>query len=715
MLRRTRCACRRAPPRRARSALSRAHFARIWRAIEAGGGAGDAGGQRPLRARSIDHHIAVAAIGLGHDQQTCDGAGARRGGAAAAASAWGRCGAMRDARRGPASARLRWLRRRYRAAPRSALPALACATSMRDAHRATTRANSSAGAAGVAAHSALDAGNAALAARAAAARGMTPRADAEPLSIAALTECRRPVARHPASPPAVRPPPAGGALVTTTPASGTFAMRARPAMRGRDDESAAAACRRWATLPCASGARRGHHLAWSRGAYRKADADVAAGRRKNHRVDADQFAAQVHQRAAGVAGTVWQDDYAGAKAGENLPVVNVSWNDAKAYADWLSQRTGKVYRIPNETQFEYACRFDMARRAAVHWSAAPARRRSRFCRRRARGASDDINGNVRREWAARRGRGRWMSRTRARAFPMACDDGDAPPRRGLRVRAPVAWPALAGIGWASRRVGSQPDAASLGQGSARRRADDRAHGAVRAKWGDGSACFVLDNGARQQDRLGASVEDNIHRGSDEHVPSPAGRITQPAPLAQLAGVGSPSDRSRGRHPSSCQLLPGQRKQSPYVPPRLLRRIRRRLRRRRRVPASLRSRRGAQMGTFDISHPDAKEFIRAKREDGRLRQFNLSLLISDGFMDAVENENVERFVWPTSDEIDLAAPASVVWREWPTHENYVDRDDGLVACKIYSTMRARHLWDMIMRASRATRSPTRFRDRFDRPI
>ena len=43
------------------------------------------------------------------------------------------------------------------------------------------------------------------------------------------------------------------------------------------------------------------------------------------------------------------------------------------------------------------------------------------------------------------------------------------------------------------------------------------------------------------------------------------------------------------------------------------------------------RRGAQMGTFDVSHPDVKDFIRAKREDGRLRQFNLSLLITDGFM------------------------------------------------------------------------------------
>jgi len=111
------------------------------------------------------------------------------------------------------------------------------------------------------------------------------------------------------------------------------------------------------------------------------------------------------------------------------------------------------------------------------------------------------------------------------------------------------------------------------------------------------------------------------------------------------------------------------------------------------------RRGAQMGTFDISHPDAKEFIRAKREDGRLRQFNLSLLITDGFMEAVEHDHDWPLVYPVhikeQHEIDLADPAKVVWREWPTHENYVDREDGLVACKVYSTIRARHLWDMIM--------------------
>ncbi|HEY4092051.1 MAG TPA: adenosylcobalamin-dependent ribonucleoside-diphosphate reductase [Luteibacter sp.] len=111
------------------------------------------------------------------------------------------------------------------------------------------------------------------------------------------------------------------------------------------------------------------------------------------------------------------------------------------------------------------------------------------------------------------------------------------------------------------------------------------------------------------------------------------------------------------------------------------------------------RRGAQMGTFDISHPDAKEFIRAKREDGRLRQFNLSLLITDGFMDAVENDQDWPTVFPVhvkeQHEIDLTDASKVVWREWPTKEHYVTRDDGLVACKIYGHIRARHLWDMIM--------------------
>ncbi|WP_313928874.1 adenosylcobalamin-dependent ribonucleoside-diphosphate reductase [Pseudoxanthomonas sp.] len=111
------------------------------------------------------------------------------------------------------------------------------------------------------------------------------------------------------------------------------------------------------------------------------------------------------------------------------------------------------------------------------------------------------------------------------------------------------------------------------------------------------------------------------------------------------------------------------------------------------------RRGAQMGTFEISHPDVKDFIRAKREDGRLRQFNLSLLITDGFMEAVDTDADWPLVFPVNikekGDIDVEDAAQVVWREWPTHKNYIVRDDGLVACKIYGHIRARHLWDMIM--------------------
>src|SRR5579871_1525029 len=57
------------------------------------------------------------------------------------------------------------------------------------------------------------------------------------------------------------------------------------------------------------------------------------------------------------------------------------------------------------------------------------------------------------------------------------------------------------------------------------------------------------------------------------------------------------------------------------------------------------RRGAQMGTFDVGHPDAMEFIRAKRENGRLRQFNLSLLITDEFMQAVRAGGQWKLAFP----------------------------------------------------------------------
>jgi ribonucleoside-diphosphate reductase alpha chain len=117
------------------------------------------------------------------------------------------------------------------------------------------------------------------------------------------------------------------------------------------------------------------------------------------------------------------------------------------------------------------------------------------------------------------------------------------------------------------------------------------------------------------------------------------------------------------------------------------------------------RRGAQMGTFDIGHPDALEFIRSKRENGRLRQFNLSLLVTDEFMKAVKSDGDWTLAFPIgrqeheasedSDKPDLGDASKFVWREWPYTEGYVANDEGLVACKIYKTLPARRVWDVIM--------------------
>ncbi|MCH8894956.1 MAG: adenosylcobalamin-dependent ribonucleoside-diphosphate reductase [Proteobacteria bacterium] len=113
------------------------------------------------------------------------------------------------------------------------------------------------------------------------------------------------------------------------------------------------------------------------------------------------------------------------------------------------------------------------------------------------------------------------------------------------------------------------------------------------------------------------------------------------------------------------------------------------------------RRGAQMGTFDVGHPDTLEFVRVKREAGRLRQFNLSLLITDEFMRAVKEDKPWHLAFPVSrreavkENLDLQNADEYIWREWPGEGDFVRNDEGLVACRIHKTMPALRMWDVIM--------------------
>ena len=110
-----------------------------------------------------------------------------------------------------------------------------------------------------------------------------------------------------------------------------------------------------------------------------------------------------------------------------------------------------------------------------------------------------------------------------------------------------------------------------------------------------------------------------------------------------------------------------------------------------------------MATFDVGHPDVFDFIRAKRDDGRLRQFNLSLLITTDFVEAVKADADWPLAFPmttmeyASEKPDLNNTDKVIWREWPIKEGYVTNDAGQVACRVSRIVPARRLWDSIFGA------------------
>lgn len=108
----------------------------------------------------------------------------------------------------------------------------------------------------------------------------------------------------------------------------------------------------------------------------------------------------------------------------------------------------------------------------------------------------------------------------------------------------------------------------------------------------------------------------------------------------------------------------------------------------RASATIRSagdRRGAMMGTMCDTHPDLIKFIHAKKQPGVLTQFNVSVLISDAFMEAVK-EDVEWVLHFTVPPMDRAKNLQ--------EYDFVDDEDDSIIHYAYSVHRAKDLWKLI---------------------
>ena len=102
-----------------------------------------------------------------------------------------------------------------------------------------------------------------------------------------------------------------------------------------------------------------------------------------------------------------------------------------------------------------------------------------------------------------------------------------------------------------------------------------------------------------------------------------------------------------------------------------------------------ARRGAMMATLRCDHPDIEQFIDAKGDEHSLRNFNLSVQVTDAFMQAVTNDEVWPLVFPA--EAIASGHGDIVMRPWPGY-------DGEVECRVLNQVSARDLWDELMRAT-----------------
>jgi ribonucleoside-diphosphate reductase alpha chain len=106
-----------------------------------------------------------------------------------------------------------------------------------------------------------------------------------------------------------------------------------------------------------------------------------------------------------------------------------------------------------------------------------------------------------------------------------------------------------------------------------------------------------------------------------------------------------------------------------------------------------ARRGAMMATLRCDHPDILDFIDAKQDARALRHFNLSVLVTDAFMDAVRRDEEWPLLFPVSKQQGSQSESgdTRVERDWPGH-------DAPVTCRVFRVLRARALWDRLMHAS-----------------
>ncbi len=102
-----------------------------------------------------------------------------------------------------------------------------------------------------------------------------------------------------------------------------------------------------------------------------------------------------------------------------------------------------------------------------------------------------------------------------------------------------------------------------------------------------------------------------------------------------------------------------------------------------------ARRGAMMATLRCDHPDIEKFIDAKREATALRHFNLSVQITDAFMDAVRDDGEWLLVFPVGDQ--NVTDGQVVERRWTG-------TSGPVPCRVVRCISARSLWSRMLRAA-----------------